>query len=1006
MSVTSPRRFLLSMFTLFVLLASAGAAAHAEGEGGGGSSGGGGGGGNSATASPDANPGTAATIRNNYFKRYKWAKEFNDADHVQNGESQSGGNVSVPGPIFVWPKKVQGNANVSVPTQRDTAIGKHLVKTFGYPVSDTQFQIIQRLDDNMMLEEAFDPERRMWMESAMGAIKATSAANSVANLGRNQSAGAITFAQSFLRNFANEAGNVWQRMRNELFVPMAVLLLIPGAVLAQVRAIVAQGFPVLGEVNPFEGILRSIVAIFLIPASYLVISYGIDVSNAITKEMNEGYRRIAGGGGDMYKDAICAQKRAFPIRKDDQNKNAIPAEGGGSENSNPVAAGADVFAGQENLSFDVGITEDCDGGGGGQGGQNAGSDQNADELSPVLKSTQRLVVNAANAGLSSTWNVLCAFQMAYLYYLWCMGPIVAALWVWPIGQLRGALPSWCEGVITLCFWSLFWNTTILLMACFKGVGETGTIIMTALNFLSINCVKHAFDFSGLVKAAGEQAGKMASKGGGGGGGGGGKGQGTPGHGQTAHGPGPGGTHAGPGGTQSPGAPQEAGPKSGRGEATAPLASAMMPHSGPGGGHNPLAASHALPSSQSGGDSSTSAMPSFSGPGPGPGGADAQVNPGGTDSQSLPPTSAHSGPGGGHSGGFGGGPGGHGGAPGGSAGGGPGGGFTGGDAGGGTAGGDSPAAPGGFGGGSAPPVDVGVQGGPPSVSDGPPAAGYAGGGPVDAGGYAQSAGYGYTSADSAASAVSGSAASTSLPPDSATYSSTGAGAYGGSTDSLPPSSIPQAAAGGFVADAGAVPGASGAGGAGAPGGPPSAGVADAGPVVGSAPPPPVNVDHSTALPPQAATTLPEALAVYYPDSGASPPPATDQSYSSSSQHYREEQVYSSEQYSSYPSAPAQESYSAPAAQPEQQHQRSESPASSEADSGSPKTLYATLGRAGSPRPESSSTADATPAEKKQGSLMEHFKKPGSVKKVSRETKEWKARSLEDLQRLAQEQQNNQ
>jgi hypothetical protein len=168
-----------------------------------------------------------------------------------------------------------------------------------------------------------------------------------------------------------------------------------------------------------------------------------------------------------------------------------------------------------------------------------------------------------------------------------------------------------------------------------------------------------------------------------------------------------------------------------------------------------------------------------------------------------------------------------------------------------------------------------------------------------------------------------------------------------------------------------------------------------------------MDSSTSLPPQAATALPEALAVYYPDSSSSQPPAADQTYTSSAQHYREEQVYTSEQYSSYPSAPAQESYSAPAAQPEQQHQRSESPSSAESDAGSPKTLYATLGKAGSPRPESASTStDSAPAEKKQGSLMEHFKKPGSVKKVSRETKEWKARDLAELQRMADEQKNNQ
>jgi hypothetical protein len=53
------------------------------------------------------------------------------------------------------------------------------------------------------------------------------------------------------------------------------------------------------------------------------------------------------------------------------------------------------------------------------------------------------------------------------------------------------------------------------MACFRGVDETGTTIMTALNFLSTASVKFAFDFSGLVRAAGAEATKAVSQGGGG-----------------------------------------------------------------------------------------------------------------------------------------------------------------------------------------------------------------------------------------------------------------------------------------------------------------------------------------------------------------------------------------------------------------------------------------------------------------------------------------------------------
>ncbi len=552
-------------------------------------------------ASDDANQGTAATTETNYLKRNNWAKVFREFDRINaRGESESGQGsvIQTRGPLYLWPEKhLDTTMQADLPSRRDQAIGAFQVKTFGLPVSDTQYQVIARLNDNMLLEEAFDPERWMWMETAMGQVKATSAANSAANLSRNQSQGAIEFAQQFLPNFTADAGNVWNRIRNELFVPMALLLLLPGAVLSQVRAIVAQGTGVLGDVNPFDGILRSIVAIFLIPATYLVVNYGIDVSNAISHEINNGYSRVF--GGNMYEDAACAQRRAFPIRNPNQNKNAIPTTESAANQAPPAGTDQNPRAQLEAASFDIGASEQCgpnqgaqnqgaqgplvgtfgsggpqdyrtnryrtqgdsfgslvdgltgqgggsgvsvsgQGGGGGVsvgvnvglGGQGANpaaqgvqqglsgqgqqaqagqDDGRADEEVPVLVTTQRLLLNAANAGLASTWNILCAFQMAYLYYLFCIGPVVAALWVWPMAQLRSALPSWAEGVVTLCFWSLFWNTTILLMAAFKGVDQTGTLIMTALNFLATASVKHAFDFAALVKDAGAQVAKEAEK---------------------------------------------------------------------------------------------------------------------------------------------------------------------------------------------------------------------------------------------------------------------------------------------------------------------------------------------------------------------------------------------------------------------------------------------------------------------------------------------------------------
>lgn len=324
-------------------------------------------------------------------------------------------------------------------------------------------------------------------------------ADNTAAMERQQAGCAIDFVASYLYNFTVEEGNKWNKVRNQLFLPMALLLLLPGAVLAQVKSIASQGMPVLGEISPFDGIIRSIIAIFLIPATYLVVNYGIDVANSITKVVSEEYFNIF--RSNMYEDAMCAHIRAFPFREPIENKNFVPNQEAKMTQFSPHKT---PFAELESKMLAVKLTDPC-------AKLNIVPADRANEQVKYSVNAQRNAYNTANAALAMAWNILCAFQMAYLYYLWFVGPVVAALWVYPMKQLRDAFPSWCEGVITICFWSLFWSTVVLLMACFRGVDETGTVIMTALNFLATACVKFAFDFAGLVKDAGREAGRMAEK---------------------------------------------------------------------------------------------------------------------------------------------------------------------------------------------------------------------------------------------------------------------------------------------------------------------------------------------------------------------------------------------------------------------------------------------------------------------------------------------------------------
>jgi hypothetical protein len=473
-------------------------------------------------AHDDSNPSTPSKIRDNYFLRFPVAKEHgpyapdkgwtghdilievagegNDKGKKMKKKKSDGPGTIIhckSGPVQVWPLLVPCAVS-NVPTKRDEGIMDDLFQTFGYPVSDTQFQVIQRYNQNRLLEQLYDPEKLDWLSTSIGAVQATTAANSAANLERNQSAGAIEYAQQYLYNFTSDGGNRWNNIRDKLFVPIAILLLLPGAVAAQVKVIIQQGSPVLGEaVNPFEGIIRSIIAVFMIPATWFVLNYGIDISNSIALSINDKYKQAF--HGDMYKDAQCAHARAFQIRDPNSNENAItPPDYAGGGGGNDPKSWSDV----EKHSFDI-TTEDPCKQWGSQGG--GGNQDRKDEHETMLNSAQRAAINAANAALCGAWAVMCAFQTCYLLYLFCMGPIVAALWVWPIDSFRKALGSWIEGVVTICFWSLFWNTTILLMACFKGVADTGTVIMTALNYLANICVVYAFKFADLAGSAGQQA---------------------------------------------------------------------------------------------------------------------------------------------------------------------------------------------------------------------------------------------------------------------------------------------------------------------------------------------------------------------------------------------------------------------------------------------------------------------------------------------------------------------
>lgn len=194
--------------------------------------------------------------------------------------------------------------------------------TVGMPLSDTQFQILDRENKQRFIELLFDPERYMWLATNTGQMQGAAGANSFAGVAENTfnsafdrimqgdgsggggggggSGGGGGASGGSLINLANEnalvpctAGTIprmtsqacWMvlKMYHQVFVPIGILLLLPGAVITHTKGMVSQGFMLSNEdaSSPWEGILRAMITVFLIPATQLIVSYAIDIGNSL-----------------------------------------------------------------------------------------------------------------------------------------------------------------------------------------------------------------------------------------------------------------------------------------------------------------------------------------------------------------------------------------------------------------------------------------------------------------------------------------------------------------------------------------------------------------------------------------------------------------------------------------------------------------------------------------------------------------------------------------------------
>ncbi len=243
----------------------------------------------------------------------------------------------------------------------------------------------------------------------------------------NEASGSRAGASQATKTYNHAIGFI-QRMYSKVYVPIALLFLLPGAVLTQVKGLVARG--VLQNqndddgVSPFSGILRSLIAIFLIPATQVILSYCIDVGNSLTDVVSQ---HVEPGLIFMWSDE---QVFRAPV-----------------ENAKNIVQNPSMFAVLGKLS---------------QGAEQESGVESQSTATVMLQALANLMAQSTAFGLV----MLCAFQIVMACYLMLMGPLAASFYAWPtgIGSLfNRVFPAWVDAVINLSLWRFWWAVVLLCM---------------------------------------------------------------------------------------------------------------------------------------------------------------------------------------------------------------------------------------------------------------------------------------------------------------------------------------------------------------------------------------------------------------------------------------------------------------------------------------------------------------------------------------------------------------
>jgi hypothetical protein len=235
-------------------------------------------------------------------------------------------------------------------------------------------------------------------------------------------------AKQPVKTYQDVAGMVL-KMYKHTYIPLAILFLLPGAILTQTKGLVSFGIINTKDedtVSPFVGILRAIIAIFLIPATQLVVSYAIDVGNACES--------VIAPEASMPLILLWVEEQVVTFSPDQQGKliKNIP--------NIPLSPLRGKFVGMPKAGA---IMEQVSG----------------------LDTALAEICNEAVHMLGMAMSIMSAFQLVTICYLMLVGPLAAAFFAWPgVGRelFRRAFASWLDGVVLVTLWKFWW---CVVLAC-------------------------------------------------------------------------------------------------------------------------------------------------------------------------------------------------------------------------------------------------------------------------------------------------------------------------------------------------------------------------------------------------------------------------------------------------------------------------------------------------------------------------------------------------------------